>query len=273
MSSLKRALRDILFRLAPEKMTSFMSARARKHSQRLVKEWGLVDLNHRLLKEVGNSVVSGPFRGLRLTSMTWQEHIGPYLLGTYEQEIHAWWNDIFKRRFDLIIDVGAKFGYYAFGLALRFPSAHVVAFDTDRWARKAMREMALANNVHSVSIKGFCTAQWLNQNVKSNTLIMSDCEGFEGQLFSEVDLDRMASSTLIIELHEGLVPGVTARIEQRFMKTHDTEKVTSRSKPFPTELQIRSLTKEEMDRASAEIRPEQQWLRLSPKIDRMRRTP
>ena len=54
------------------------------------------------------------------------------------------------RPFPQIVDVGAKFGYYAVGLARRYPAAAVVAYDVDWWARRACRRMAAANGVGNV---------------------------------------------------------------------------------------------------------------------------
>ena len=211
-------------------------------------------INRRLLNEVGHIVLSGPFKGLKLTPATWNEHIGPYLLGTYEMELHPWWDFVLQQQYDLIIDVGAKFGYYALSLALKFASAEIVAFDTDWWARNVMREMARANGVNNVSIRGFCSPEWLKRHIRGRTFIISDCE----------DQRQLASTTMLIELHEEIAPGVTAQIESHFAETHASSKIGSRSPSLPADIRLASLTKEEIYRASNEIRPYQEWLFLRP---------
>lgn len=267
MTGWKPILKRRLLAVAPRLTTALMSARSRAHAQRLVKAWGLDRLNRRLMDEVGSSVVSGPFRGLRLTPMTWQEHIGPFLLGTYEMELHAWWETILGGPLPQVIDVGAQFGYYAVGIAMRCPQAAVVAFDTDRWARRAQREMAAANGVRNLSIHSGCTPEWLNRHVQPGALILSDCEGFEDELFSQVDLGAMARARAIIEVHEEVVPGVTARIESRFAPTHRIVRVASRiDTALPAGVTIRSLDPEELRRVSSEVRSPQTWLLLSPTI-------
>jgi len=261
---MKAAAKRVLFALAPRMMTAIMSSRARAQSQRLLKQWGVSGINRRLLDEVGNIVLSGPFKGLKLTPATWNEHIGPYLLGTYEMELHPWWDFVLQQQYDLIIDVGAKFGYYAVGLALKFPAAEIVAFDTDWWARNVMREMVRANGVSNVSIRGFCSPEWLKRHIRARTFIISDCEGFEGRLFSAMNQRQLAPTTMLIELHEELAPGVTAQIESHFAETHSSSKIGSRSPSLPADIRIASLTKEEIYRASNEIRPYQEWLFLRP---------
>jgi len=198
--------------------------------------------------------------------MAWEEHIGPHLLGTYEMELHPWWEQVFAKPFDTIIDVGANFGYYAVGLALQFPKAMAIAFDTDWWARDAIQEMATANGVRNLSVNGYCSPAWLKENLKGKTFIISDCEGYEGDLLCTLEIAAMASATLLIELHEDLAPGVTSRIESRFAATHIASKVRSRATAvLPDEVRIGSLSEEEIQRASNEIRPRQEWLFLIPK--------
>jgi hypothetical protein len=114
---LKDVMKRAVYALAPQTTVTLMSMRARAHSHRLVREWGLYDLNQRLIREVGSSVVGGPFAGMALTPMTQAEHIGPFLLGTYESELHPWLERLIEIEFAQLVDVGAKFGYYAIGLA------------------------------------------------------------------------------------------------------------------------------------------------------------
>jgi len=95
----KSLVKRAFFAVAPQRAIQIMSARARAHSHRLAKEWGLIQLNKKLMRELGTQVVDGPFKGMTLTPMTYQEHIGPYLLGTYEMELHPWWDQVFQQSF------------------------------------------------------------------------------------------------------------------------------------------------------------------------------
>ncbi len=131
LASIKSLIKRSVFAIAPQTATAISSARARAHSHNLLREWGLFELNQQLLGEVGCAVLSGPFSGLTLSPMTHREHVGPYLLGIYERELKPWWEELLTEPFAQVIDVGAKFGYYAVGLALCWPDAQVVAYDTD----------------------------------------------------------------------------------------------------------------------------------------------
>lgn len=266
MTTMRTLVKSVASRLAPRATTAVLSARARAHSQRLVRTWGLDELNARLVQAFGNSVISGPFTGLRLPQMAREEHLGPYLLGTYELELHPWWNDILNLEFEQIIDVGAKFGYYAAGLARRYPRARVHAIDPDWWARAALREMLEVNALSNVALHRYCDPGWLRAHLTKGALIVSDCEGYEHRLLCDMVIPALDSATMIIELHESLSPGVTADIVRQFSDTHAVQRVASRTATSVPDLPPHPLSDDQIQRACAEIRPEQAWLLLRPRM-------
>jgi hypothetical protein len=269
---IKQLLKKTLFRLAPETMTAIQSARARAHSHRLVKQWGLVELNNKLLERFGTVVLSGPFRGMTLTPMSYAEHLGPFLLGTYEAELHPWLEQIISQghHHAEVLDIGAKFGYYAIGLARRIPGSRVWAFDTDRWARRATREMAATNQTPLVSVAGFCSPRWLNRHLLPGSFFLVDCEGYEGELFSGRTVTQaLDTATVLVEIHDDLVPGVGKKVRERFSATHDVQSVTSSgggtaARPdLPVDLSF--LTPTEATSATHEVRGAQEWLLFTPR--------
>ena len=249
--------------VSPRAAVAVSASRGRRRSHRLLKEWGLWDLNQRLIGELGSAVLDGPFVGLTLSELPRAEHLGPYLLGTYEAELHDAWTRLLKREYSEFVDVGANFGYYAVGLARRFPNTHVVAFDVDWWARKAVAEMASVNDTSNVSIHSWCDPSWLRRHLKDRSLIISDCEGYEGALFCTQQVPALATCTLVIELHEAFVPGVTDRCRATFARTHAVEIIDTRPE-MPVKGKPASFTDEEMRRVSTEARGPQQWAVLTP---------
>ena len=263
---LKSLIKTASYLIAPQTASAIFSARARAYSHRLVKDWGLFEINQRLIQEIGNVIISGPFRGLTLTPMACQGHVGPYLLGTYEMELHPWWERVFRAGFRQIVNIGTNFGYYAVGLAKRFPDAAIVAFDTDRWAREAIAQMASANGVAGVSVQHFCSPSWLKKNLREDVLIVSDCEGYERELFCTTEIPALNRATMIVELHESLSPGVSSEVLARFARTHTISQVNSRpDTPMPC-VTVRSLTPDEIRRASTEVRPPQTWVFMVPRV-------
>lgn len=197
--------------------------------------------------------------------MTYAEQIGPFLLGVYESELDDAWATVRRGDYRQIVDVGAKFGFYAVGLARMYPKARVFAFDTDWWARKAVRQMAAANGTPNVEVKGFCTPRWLMENVREDAFILSDCEGFEDVLFNSEVIATLGSATLIIETHDCFVPGVLDRLRLAFKKTHVVRTAGPVSCRRSPGVDLGFLSDRERRLASEEVRPDQVWLLCLPK--------
>ena len=242
-----------------------MSARARAHAHRVVASWGCGPITRKLAERFGSHVQDGPFAGLILTPMTHAEQIGPYLLGVYESELDGAWDIVLRGSYSQVIDIGAKFGYYAVGLARKYPDASVVAFDADWWARKAVREMAAANGTGNVAVKGFCSPAWLSRNTHDAALIISDCEGYEAVLFSRATIRRLRWATLVIETHDCFVPGVSAELRAAFAETHSVRVCGHPGARRGTTRPLDFLTEAERSLAVQEVRPPQHWLLCLPK--------
>src|SRR5438445_171597 len=112
---IKPFLKKLGLTIAPQTMTSILSARARAHSHRMVEEWGLTGLTRRLIDHLGSTVQTGPFSGMVLSPMTYKEHLGPFLHGTYEKELHPWVQATISQSPAQVVDIGSRFGYYAVG--------------------------------------------------------------------------------------------------------------------------------------------------------------
>lgn len=263
---MKQFFRNGLERLSPRAFITLTAARSRAHSQGLLRAWGLRALNQRLIAEIGNAVIAGPFEGLLIPEIAQAEHLGPFLLGTYETELHAWWHGLLREQFAQMLDVGSKFGFYAVAYAKRFPSAEVVAFDPDPWARRASRAMAEINHTPNVRIEGLCDPEWLRRKLRPNAFIMSDCEGYEKHLFCSRRIPALSSATMLIELHDAQAPGVTTSIQAAFRETHTTTLVPSAPEALPTVKPVGALTAEDMLQLSREIRGPQAWILLRPRL-------
>ncbi len=262
---MKQRLKAALYRLAPRWTTAWMSERARAHSQQVVKEWGCLEINRKLIERFGSSVQEGPFQGMRLGPMSHAEHLGPYLLGVYESELDGVWEVVLGRDYAQILDVGAKFGYYAVGLARRYPRAEVVAFDTDRWARRATLEAAALNGTTHVRVEGFCDPEWLSAHLRAGALIVSDCEGYEGELLGSRPIPEIVTATLVVEVHEGFTPGVCERLRRVLGATHDVTEITSGTRRRESGLDLSFLSDRERSMASHEVRPPQTWFLAVPR--------
>jgi len=233
----------------------------------MVREWRLDLLTEKLLAALGPTVQSGPFHGMKLTPVSYKEHLGPFLLGTYEFQLHPWFTQIAGGQYSQMIDVGSSFGYYAVGLARLFPEMPVVAFDTDWWARAACRETASENRTTNVEVAGFCSPAWLDRNLMPSSLIVCDCEGYEADLLTRSTTRAVNSATLIIETHDNINPGVTDAILGRFARSHRPVTVVGDLETVPSPpVDLSFLTPDEARYALREVRGQQTWLRLTPRV-------
>ncbi len=170
-------------------------------------------------RETHGRVRGGPFAGLDLGSdCEWLAA----LLVLYERELWPIVSEIVRTDFDRIVNVGAAEGYYAAGLARQMPGVRVIAFEGNPLMQARLRcTIALNGVLDHVDVRGFCTPSDLAQALDgtSRPLVICDVEGFEDTLLDpvRVPLDRAA---ILVEMHDHLSPGVSARIRDRFARTH-----------------------------------------------------
>ncbi|MCE0499344.1 MAG: hypothetical protein LV481_15495 [Methylacidiphilales bacterium] len=189
------------------------------------------------------TVKNGPFRGLRYSEAAAAgSTLPPKLLGSYEMELAPVWARVLQRKYTEIVDIGSAEGYYAVGLGLKFPEARIFAFDTDPAANRLCTEMARLNGVADRLILGsFCDEKvLLGLQLGERALIVSDCEGFEKDLFTPAAARFLARHDLVIEVHDLLNREIATALRERFETTHDilviesiddAKKVRTRSYP------------------------------------------
>ncbi len=209
-------------------------------------------------------VLGGPFRGLRYpSSRTFGSTFYPKLTGSYECELARWLERLWSRPYRAIHDVGCAEGYYAVGLALRFPDATVFAYDSDPAARAACGEMAAANGVAErlVIAGALTTADLTRLDPTQRALILCDCEGCESGLFTAEAARHLAGYDLIVELHDFIDPAISGAMRERFAASHDVSTVGSAPRDpalFPVLAPLPALAREV---ALDELRPgRMEWL-------------
>jgi len=150
----------------------------------------------------------------------------PKLLGTYEKELAQTIESL--PVFDIGFDVGAAEGYYAIGLLFTKKVRKIVAFESSKEGRAALIEMGKKNKCSELlEVHGKCEYQMFHQRIaecnseKLSTLIISDCEGFEKELFASEGLKNLCKAYLIIETHDEIAPRIHKRLIDLLKKTHE----------------------------------------------------
>jgi hypothetical protein len=232
--------------------------------------------DRRLCKVISpdQTVLTGPFKGLKYPSLDIKEFsLVSKIVGSYESELHNVIRQISNTKYDEIINVGCAEGYYAVGLARNIAGATVYAYDIDQYSLEVCREMAKANQVEDrMRFRERCSAESLAEfQFKGKTLIVSDCEGAELDLFTEKSISNLNTCDLLIEMHDPLIPGVTSAILTRFSPTHNLQVFSTQDKPVYDYPELSMLSDSEKKIALCDNRGEigkvvfMEWAWLTPK--------
>ncbi|MDA8376403.1 MAG: hypothetical protein M0Z50_04885 [Planctomycetia bacterium] len=214
-----------------------------------------------VINRYGLQVVAGPFSGMRYIGEATGSRLLPKLCGSYEAELFPVLDTAFARKYDRVVDVGCAEGYYAVGLARKFPGTRVNAYDTDESARRLCGELCRLNGVADlVRIGVACTPATLAEMAGERVLLVCDCEGYEFELLDNVTIGDLPRWDIIVELHEGTSDGIrTTSLCKRMAHSHDLEIIPSvprETAAYPT---THFLPKRWQKRAVDEGRPVKQW--------------
>jgi len=230
----------------------------------------ILNPSYRWLRKVTNNrVASGPFRGMRYVHESVWSAFYPKLLGTYEKELWPILEYIITCYPRTVINIGTGEGYYAVGLARRLPLARIVCFEQP-WRRYhgLLRRLAKLNNVtNRLEVHGRCTVDLLAANFGSArpTFVLCDVEGAEDELLDPAIIPALRCAYILVEVHDGDVPGVSTRLRERFALTHQIAEISGRSRQ-PSDWPLNSKSRwEDQEDYLWEHRSEQaNWLWMAP---------
>jgi hypothetical protein len=215
-------------------------------------------------------VLSGPFAGMQLTGYP----AAPELLGTYEHELFGVVHELSARAFPIVINVGARYGYYAVGLARMMPTARVLAFEGDADALGMLRDSVAANGVADrVQVGGFCDTSDLNAVIGDGrgVLVVCDIDGGEHELLDPVVVPALTRATILVECHGPAATPSEPVMVTRFLPTHDVQRIATEDRvlahlPPGVAEPWRSRMPKTLEQLMQEHRtPPQSWLVLTPR--------
>jgi len=234
---------------------------------RLLAMWRSHLLANTYVARQGVAVMQGPFAGMNYLRQATEGALIPRLLGCYESELHPHIAAIADEGLDCVIDVGCAEGYYAVGLARRYPEIQVYAHDIEERARAACAELAARNAVSDrVIIGGEFRPQDFEAFAGRRVLVMVDAEGAELDVLQPALSPALAGMKLIVETHDVYRPGALATLVERFSPTHDIIRVDQQPKVFDAPPWLKELSHLDQVLAAWEwrIRPTP-WLVMRPK--------
>jgi hypothetical protein len=225
---------------------------------RWLKENGVLELAERFSLSNGQAVLHGPFAGMKYPAASiLSRNSVPRLLGSYESELHEVIQSGLGYKYERVIDIGSAEGYYAVGFALKGQSP-VVTFETDPRELALCQEMARLNHVeHRLTARELCNPEALRALAGGKRcFILSDCEGYELDLFDDPTVQALVRSDVLIEIHlDAYEPLV-----ERFTKTHQVRTFMSRPRSGSEYSELACLGAK-ADLGICEFRPEgQRWI-------------
>jgi hypothetical protein len=180
----------------------------------------------RLRVLTGDCVMSGPFAGMQLNG----HPAAPELLGSYEHELFNLVHELAGWSYATVINVGARYGYYAVGLARLMPQARVLAFEGDDEALGMLRDAVAANGVvDRVMVGGFCdTAQFttaIGDGV--GVLVVCDIDGGERVLLDPAMVPALTRATILVECHGPPETPTEPVMATRFLPSHEVRRIAT----------------------------------------------
>jgi hypothetical protein len=215
-------------------------------------------------------VLSGPFAGMQLTGFP----AAPELLGTYEHELFDVMRDLAQRPFHTVVNVGARYGYYAIGLARLMPGVQVEAFEGDAEARGMLADAVSANGVTArVHVGGFCDTAELVTAMGSGegVLLVCDIDGGEVSLLDPSRVSALTRAAILVECHGPPESPTEAVMTMRFLPTHEVRRVATEERVLAhLPAGIAEPWRSRMPRTMAQLMqehrtPPQSWLVLTPR--------
>ena len=188
---------------------------------RFLSKWRSHLIQGMILKHQSTLVMEGPLAGLDFIEQSAEGcHIAK-LLGCYEQPLLPFIEEAIKANYPKILNIGCAEGYYAVGMARKMPNTQMYAFDLDTNAQKVCAELALKNGVSErITIGSLFKPEDFEAYKGQHVLVLCDIEGAEHDLLNLEIAPALAEMDLIVESHEGLYPGITQTLINRFQKTH-----------------------------------------------------
>ncbi len=162
-------------------------------------------------------MLHGPFKGMYYPRP--RDELVARLLGRYEKEIEPWIIDAIASKPHRFIDIGTSDEYYAVGVKLAAAYIDVYGFELSKSARSQCRELARANDVKLI-LQTRATERSVRRVIIPNSLVLSDIEGAEVDIFTPELVEVLASSVVIIELHDQFRQGATKMLCDRFASSH-----------------------------------------------------
>ena len=209
---------DLFWKCLPQILRSNVHVKVRR-------QIGFAREYNQVVQEIFSNltVLQGPFAGLIYPAAKSRgSALYPKLLGTYENELHPFFEENSGENYRMVVDIGCAEGFYLAGFGRKYRDIPLIGFDPDPEALQLTRELAAANRIEPdrLQLFGGFSADLLAGKLPKRSLVVCDCEGFEETVFEAKNMGLWKDSDLVIECHDFLIPGITRDLAARLSATH-----------------------------------------------------
>lgn len=177
--------------------------------------------NHKEDFVLSNTVLAGPFKGMKYSiEAVWSEK-HPKLLGTYEKEIYPVIERVFDYNYDQLINIGSAEGFYAIGLARKINFERIITVDPLSDSFEQLKKLSSENDVEDTHHLKWMSVNKLNRILDNkHTLLVIDCEGGEAGYLNSDLVKNLKFADVIVEVHDFLIEGLSKTIKLSNSQTH-----------------------------------------------------
>lgn len=214
-------------------------------------------------------ILEGPFRGMKYLRIAYASSTLNKTVASYEKELEPAVEEMVTRAPDVFVNAGTAEGYYLVGMAMRVPGMRAVGFELASVSRHLVRRLARRNGVaERVRVHGRCSAARLQQVLEGaeRPAVLCDIDGGEAPCLDPQAAPALRRAFIIVELHDMIVPGVSALIRRRFEGTHDVEHIPVRTyRPEDVPGHYGLSPEEALEVVGEQRRPDNFWYVMRPR--------
>lgn len=266
LQSIKRAVKSSL---------SLLPGPLDQLSAKLLYQSGFATLAYRSFVKAHRplTITEGPFKNMTYMSEAVGSALYPKIVGSYELELSSPLEKIIASPHDVLVNIGSAEGYYSVGLALRMSQLTSYGFDIEDRAAALQNTLARLNKVddrvHPIG-PNQCHPSFAEEKLleAKHPVILCDCEGAEETWLDFEALPSLPRCTVLVELHDCFVPGLSEKIRGRFEASHDIAEFSAKKRTIADfhDKRFEALSEIEKIALMDEGRdPEQRWYFMTPK--------
>lgn len=178
----------------------------------------------KIFERTNMTVIAGPFKGMKIVPEgNWGSgDLIPKLIGSYENELYPYLEEVFALRPTSMINVGCAEGFYGVGCGLRLPFVKQIFFiDINTKSLEIARRAATANGLLEERCTFTTTTDCLDNLTTERPFIFMDCEGAEYELLDPKARPGLAKAIIMVEMHPFYRLGMPIdAVIKRFSDTH-----------------------------------------------------